>query len=135
MVCDQVSRGIPEVLEDSPHLVHSWRLVALGFDTRPASLVCSDLFFLFRFPLFPGLVHYFLFLFFLWFDQYVERGMKDHGCHCFVPIQNVSFFFISFQHIFLSSGSLDVVQDCHLFCESQPDHYNDLGLPGAYSED
>ena len=61
--------------------------------------------------------------------------MKDHGCHCFVPIQNVSFFFISFQHIFLSSGSLDVVQDCHLLCDSQPDHYNDLGLPGAYSED
>jgi len=31
---------------------------------------------------------FFSFSFFLWFDQYVERGMKDHGCHCFVPIQN-----------------------------------------------
>ena len=77
---------------------------------------------------------FFSFSFFLWFDQYVERGMKDHGCHCFVPIQNVSFF-TSFSHIFLSSGSLDVVQDCHLFCDSQLNHYNDLGLPGAYSED
>ena len=46
MVCDQVSRGIPEVLEDSPHLVHSWRLVAFGSNTRPASLVCSEFFFL-----------------------------------------------------------------------------------------
>ena len=43
----------------------------------------------------------FPFSFFLWFDQYVERGMRDHGCHCFVPIQNVRIFF-SFQFIFLS---------------------------------
>ena len=26
----------------------------------------------------------------LWFDRHIETGMSEHGCHCFVPIQNVS---------------------------------------------
>ena len=113
-------------------IVGAWWLLALIPDL-PLWFVPN--FFSYSFSPFSWFGPIFSFSFFLWFDQYVERGMKDHGCHCFVPIQNVSFFFISFQHIFLSSGSLDVVQDCHLFCDSQLNHYNDLGLPGAYSED
>ena len=64
-----------------------------------------------------------------------REGDEGPWLPLFCPDSKCEFFFISFQHIFLSSGSLDVVQDCHLFCDSQPHHYNDLGLPCAYSED
>ena len=135
MVCHQVSRGVPEVLGDPQHLVHSWRLVALSSYSGSASLVSSDFFFSF-FVSFLFFLVWSIFFFPFFFLSLVWpvrwEGNEGPWLPLFCPNPKCKdFLFIPIYISLLTSGDLDVVQDCHLFCDSQLNHYNDLGLPCA----